>query len=224
MAPNSQHADHLDGLTQRLRVAASLTPDLIADVVSHACARLPALEKAGRTAQIDRLIEASAWSDVALALIEIELPMWKLRRLIYEDGEWFCSLSKEPNLPVQFDDTADARHDVLPLAILSAFVEARRGMPQGTNSTTVFGVFAAFGPQGFGQTLKSLLLLGILYCLVAAAIRGEEPLGWDFTHFGRGSRLCRDCRPRGVAFVAAAYQTGLISFCSRPSALSSLIN
>src|SRR5665213_1260292 len=61
----------------------------------------------------------------ALTLIELELPAWKLRRLVYEDGEWFCSLSKQPNLPVALDDTADARHEVLPLAILSAFVEAR---------------------------------------------------------------------------------------------------
>ena len=27
----------------------------------------------------------------ALALVELELPAWKLRRLIYEDGEWLCS-------------------------------------------------------------------------------------------------------------------------------------
>jgi len=62
----------------------------------------------------------------ALALIELELPAWKLRRLVYEDGEWLCSLSSHPNLSVALDDTVDARHEVLPLAILSAFVEARR--------------------------------------------------------------------------------------------------
>jgi hypothetical protein len=84
------------------------------------------LTRAGKTARIDQLIKAGAWSDAALALIELELPAWKLRRLIYEDGEWFCSLSKQPNLPVALDDTADARHEVFPLAILSAFVEARR--------------------------------------------------------------------------------------------------
>ncbi len=72
------------------------------------------------------MIAAGAWSEVALALIELELPAWTLRRLIYEDGEWFCSLSRQPNLPVEFDDTADARHEFLPVAILSAFVEARR--------------------------------------------------------------------------------------------------
>jgi hypothetical protein len=54
------------------------------------------------------------------------MPNWKLRRLEYEDGEWVCSLSTQPNMPVEIDDTADARHEVLPLAILSAFLDARR--------------------------------------------------------------------------------------------------
>src|SRR5262249_969703 len=64
--------------------------------------------------------------DAALALLELELPQWKLRRLIYEDGEWHCSLSKHIELPVELDDAAEANHDSLPLSILSALVEARR--------------------------------------------------------------------------------------------------
>ena len=121
-----KHEDRLDRLMEQLRLAPALTPDLIGAVIADACIRLPVLHRAGKAARIDQLIEAGAWSDAALALIELELPAWKLRRLIYEDGEWFCSLSKQPNLPVAFDDTADARHEVLPLAILSAFLEARR--------------------------------------------------------------------------------------------------
>jgi len=134
-----KHGNHLDRLMEQLRFALVLTPDLLSNVISDVCTRLPVLRKAGKTAQIDRLIEARAWSDVALALIEIELPTWKLRRLIYEDGEWFCSLSKQPSLPVDLDDTADARHDVLPLAIISAFVEARGRTiaSHETGSTTV---------------------------------------------------------------------------------------
>ena len=72
------------------------------------------------------MVEAEAWTDAALALIEMELPGWKLRRLAYEDGEWICSLSSQPYLPAQIDDTADSNHEVLALALLSAFVEARR--------------------------------------------------------------------------------------------------
>jgi hypothetical protein len=117
-----KHEDRFDRLIDQLRLAPTLTPDLISDVIVHACTRLPA----GKAARIDQLIEVGAWSDAALTLIELELPAWKLRRIVYEDGKWLCSLSRAPNLPVELDDTADASHEVLPLAILSAFVEARR--------------------------------------------------------------------------------------------------
>jgi hypothetical protein len=114
--------DRFDRLIDQLRLAPALTPDLISHVIVDACTRLPAV----KTTRIDQLIEAGAWAEAALALIELELPAWKLRRLVHEDGEWLCSLSRQPNLPVALDDTADASHEVLPLAILSTFVEARR--------------------------------------------------------------------------------------------------
>jgi len=59
-------------------------------------------------------------------LIELELPAWTLRRLVCEGGEWICSLSRQPNLPVALDDTVDAVHEAMPLAILLAFLQARR--------------------------------------------------------------------------------------------------
>ena len=129
MLSDPKYGDRLDRLTEQLRLAPALTPDLISNVVVGACSRLPVLNRAEEaTRRLDQLIEAGAWSDAALALIELELPAWKLRRLVYEDGEWFCSLSKQPNVPVALDDTADATHQVLPLAILGAFLEARRRM------------------------------------------------------------------------------------------------
>jgi hypothetical protein len=72
------------------------------------------------------LIAAGAWTDAAFALIELELPAWRLRRLVYEDGEWHCALSRQPNFPAMFDDTADASHELMPLAVLRAFLQARR--------------------------------------------------------------------------------------------------
>jgi hypothetical protein len=139
MLADSKHADRLDRLTSQLRLAPTPTLDLISNVVADACTRLPVLARAGKATRIDKLIEAGAWSDAALALIELELPAWKLRRLVYEDGEWLCSLSKQSNLPIALDDTADACHEVLPLAILSAFIEARRttGAVHETTSPTV---------------------------------------------------------------------------------------
>ena len=119
---DTKHEEPLEALQEQLRRAHVLTPDLISHVIVNACTRLPAV----KATRIDQLIEAGAWRNAALALIELELPAWKLRSLVYENGEWLCSLSKQPNLPVALDDTADASHEVLPLAILSAFVEARR--------------------------------------------------------------------------------------------------
>jgi hypothetical protein len=83
------------------------------------------LGKSDRASRIDSLIRASAWTEAAFALIELELPDWKLRRLAYEDGEWRCSLSRYPNFPLALDESVDASHEILPLAILQALVEAR---------------------------------------------------------------------------------------------------
>jgi hypothetical protein len=123
---NPKHEDRLGRLADELRLAQVVTPNLVSQIVADACVRLPTLITAGKAARIEQLVEAGAWTDAAFALIELELPAWKVRRLDYEDGEWFCSLSKQPNLPAALDDTADASHEVLPLAILSALLEVRR--------------------------------------------------------------------------------------------------
>ena len=44
-------------------------------------------------------------------------------------------------------------------------------------------VFAGLGHQGFGKTLESMLMLAVLYCIVAAAVRREHPFGPLLTHF-----------------------------------------
>jgi hypothetical protein len=116
-----------DRLLETVRLAEAVTPELMSEIVSDACARLPLLNKDGKAAaRIAELIRSSGWIDAALALIEIELPGWKLRRLAYDAGEWHRSLSQQPNLPAELDDTIDARHEALPLAILAAFLDARR--------------------------------------------------------------------------------------------------
>lgn len=121
----AQGRDTLVALEQRLRCASSLTPDLISEVIEQACTRLPALNFLGN-GRVRRLVESGAWNDAALALLELELPQWKVRRLAWEDGEWLCSLSKQPSVPFGLDDLAEASHDSLPLALLLALVEAQR--------------------------------------------------------------------------------------------------
>ena len=122
--PNS--ADRLSPLADQLRLAQTVTPALISHVIAEACVRLAALGRTEKAARLNRLIETGAWTEAALALIELELPQWTLRCLVHDGGEWLCSLTKQPNLPVEIDDTADASHEDLPLALLSALLEAKR--------------------------------------------------------------------------------------------------
>jgi hypothetical protein len=102
-----------------------MTPPLMHDVIDHACRRIPSLGDSERTTRITRLIDVEAWADAALALIELELPLWQVRRIAYDEGEWHCALSRERELPDWLDTAVEARHADLALALLSAFVEVR---------------------------------------------------------------------------------------------------
>jgi hypothetical protein len=114
-----------DRLDEELRLAPRAAADLFAKIIGCICTRVALLDRSGKAGRVDQLLQAGAWADAAMALIELELPAWALRRAVYEGGEWLCSLSRQPNLPLELDDTVDARHEKLPLAILRAFVEAR---------------------------------------------------------------------------------------------------
>ena len=113
-------------LSDRLRDAHAVTPELMADIVAAACRRFPSMGQSKKTARIERLIASEAWTDAALALIDLELPLWQVRRIAYDEGEWYCALSRERELPDWLDRSIEVRHTDLALAILGAFVEAQR--------------------------------------------------------------------------------------------------
>jgi hypothetical protein len=79
------HEERLLELREEIRRAQTMTPELMADVLVRA--RLQGQQRSA-TARVIRLAESGASVDAAFALLELELPQWKLRRLIYEDGEW----------------------------------------------------------------------------------------------------------------------------------------
>jgi hypothetical protein len=66
--------------------------------------------------------------------------------LLREDGEWFCSLSECPSVPLELDDTADAHLEDTALVILSAFLEAERKAMTETYEDERGGVRARKGP------------------------------------------------------------------------------
>ena len=98
----------------------------MSQIIGEACRRFPSVGQTGKTARIERLISSEAWTDAALALIDLELPLWQVRRIAYDEGEWYCALSRERELPDWLDRSIEARHADLALAILSAFVDAQR--------------------------------------------------------------------------------------------------
>ena len=106
-----------------IRAAAAVTPELVSELIAQCgiCLQGPHSSQAAR---LRRLIAAEAWTDVALALVEIALPEWRLVRLVVDDGEWCCALSRHWQVPDWLDDAVEARHEVLPLAILAAFAGA----------------------------------------------------------------------------------------------------
>jgi hypothetical protein len=129
------HVD-LDELTDRLHNAAEADTALVTQVVGAACRRFPSIGQSAKTARIEQLIRSGAWIDVALALIDLELPQWRVRRIVYDEGEWHCALSRQRELPDWLDQSIEIHHPDLTLAILGAFVEARRSSPQ-TSHTSV---------------------------------------------------------------------------------------
>jgi hypothetical protein len=138
-------------LGERLHDALTVSPSLIADIIHQACRRFPSQRQVGKTERVQQLIKMGAWTDAALALIELELPQWRVRRLAYDDGEWYCSLSRERDLPDWLDQSVEGRHADLALAILSAFVELRR-LNADTPQTSV-----PLAPQGANASYEPLL-------------------------------------------------------------------
>jgi hypothetical protein len=115
----------LPSLGDHLRNAQGMTRPLMLEIIDKTCRRFPSLGQSERTARLMRLIDAEAWADAALALMELELPLWHVRRVAYDEGEWHCALSRERELPDWLDEAVEGCHSDLAIALLSAFVEVR---------------------------------------------------------------------------------------------------
>src|SRR5229473_6900375 len=121
----SEHHDPGE-LNDRLRDAPAATAGLMSEVISQTCRRFPSMGQTEKTARIEHLIGSEAWTDAALALFDLELAQWQVRRIAYDEGEWHCALSRQRELPEWLDQSIETHHADLPLAILSAFIDAQR--------------------------------------------------------------------------------------------------
>ena len=69
-------------LGDRLREACAVTAEFMSDIVRQACRRFPSLRHSAKTERIERLIQSGAWTDAALALIDLELALAILSALV----------------------------------------------------------------------------------------------------------------------------------------------
>jgi hypothetical protein len=112
-------------LSGRIHDAPAATGTLLREIISTTCRRFASPGQSPSTARIERLLGAGALAEAALALIDLELPQWHVRRIIYDGGEWYCALSRERELPDWLDQSVEAHHHDLALSILAAFVEVQ---------------------------------------------------------------------------------------------------
>ncbi|CAN5371675.1 hypothetical protein BH10PSE10_BH10PSE10_01850 [soil metagenome] len=130
------HSERLTAIADQLRFTAHLSTDLVSAITSEV-SRNGANGSVPASAHIARLITTGAWTDTALALIAGELPQWKLRRLVYDNGEWSCVLSPQREFPEWLDNGIETRHENLSLALFTGIVEAARREPDETSTPAV---------------------------------------------------------------------------------------
>src|SRR6202162_5833297 len=114
----SEHRGPVE-LSDRLRAAHIVTAELMSEVIGEVCRRFPSAGQTAKSARIERLIKSEAWTDAALALVDLELPQWQVRRIAYDEGEWHCALSRAREIPEWLRQTIGTRHANLALAIFS---------------------------------------------------------------------------------------------------------
>ena len=107
----------------RIHDAPKATTTIFREIIEAACRRFPSLGQSEKTARIERLLGAEAFAEAALALTDLELPQWQVRRIAYDGGEWYCALSRNRELPDWLDQSVQGHHQDLALAILAALVE-----------------------------------------------------------------------------------------------------
>jgi len=121
-----RNTNRLNVLMEKLRPTHIMSSELMLLLMDEARAELSASpDKEKAIEQFDRLVKDGAWIDGIFRLLEIQLPKWRVQNLSMDNGGWLCSLVRGPYPPKTLSDMAGGRHKLLPLAMMSAYLEAR---------------------------------------------------------------------------------------------------
>ena len=98
---------------------------MLSDAIANCENKIAPLRRA-QLVHLRTLIATGATVEAALVLVELELPQWRLRRIVYDNSDWHCALSRQRELPDWLDEAVEGNHKDLAVAILCAFHEARK--------------------------------------------------------------------------------------------------
>ena len=110
-------------LRNALDRAPGASADLVSAVLDLTAARCALPDRVDRTQRIRVLIDAQAWTEAALAIVELDRSC-AVRQINHEEGEWICRIGSRWAVPDWLDDTLQFTHPALPLAILGALLES----------------------------------------------------------------------------------------------------
>jgi hypothetical protein len=119
-------SEQLATLAGQVSAADEATSELFSKIIVATARRATAPGEAANAVHLHQLIAAGALTQAGFALIELELPQWKLRRITYDEGEWHCAMSLQRELPEWLDQAVESRHASLTLAIVSVYLETLR--------------------------------------------------------------------------------------------------
>ena len=124
-------------LLARIDTAAAVSRDLVDEILLLASPRYQAAKAIRCGERVIALTKAGAWVELALALIELELPDWGIHRLSRDDSRWVCSVSVQGLAMNWSDDIVEFQHEELALAIYGALVQAQIRKLRGTAQSNV---------------------------------------------------------------------------------------
>jgi len=125
MQADAETEQTFGALLDCVRQAGRVTPQLMTAILDAAHAHSAIPHRTHQAKRIRRLIDAAAWTEAALAIAEFDRSR-AVRRITHEDGEWCCTVGSQWPVPDWLDETIVFSHELLPLAIVGALLDATR--------------------------------------------------------------------------------------------------
>jgi hypothetical protein len=124
-------------LRDALGGAPAASAELISAALDVMAARCALPDRVSRTQRIGALIDAQAWTDAALAIVDLDRSR-AVRQITHEEGEWSCRIGSRWAVPDWLDGSALFLHPAPSLAILGALLESlAQREDQATAATSV---------------------------------------------------------------------------------------